>query len=795
MIRLLHFELDKIWRKPSFLLSVAVLIILNVFLLWYTNLSDSETPPLSSYKAVQRDMEKLTESEKKKFIELLYDDIKGANVVNNVLNYRNFADENMGKAMEKKAKAENPGIFEKYYEKFISGNYLKYTDSLQQETALITEIYDEARRVFHYGNYLADIEKRKNTLQGISIFSSEGGKSFSARNLKKEAADYEALSSIRTEFSPSKGITSADSPEMTDLLLLLSVFLFASALIYEEKEKKLFLITRSTPAGRTKNISAKLAALAIHCFTVTTLFYGVNLAFFATTTGVGSLFRSLQSISSYMGSNLQISVLTYLALGLITKTIVFFVIGAVLVSVAILSKQSFLPYLAGTVLMGSSMLLYLLVPASAAVNWLKYLNPIGLLHTEELYGAYLNFNLFGHPVSRLHLSWFILILYSLCATIFAVRAFVQSRNLEVSRIELPAFSHFKPHVNLYRHEGYKILIMNRALVVLLTFTLLFGYQHLTKTYTLTPTETYYQNMMMDLAGELTPEKTSLIEKENNRYENAFEKISQIEEMVSKGEVSEQEGENMKSPYYSETAFYPAFQKVLNQYDYVKETGGKFVYDTGYVLLLGLADNNRLQDFILLTACIIFSFSAVFSMEYREKSWYLLGSTVAGRKKVYRSKVILCMVTILPVFLLGWLCQVLQVVQSCPLNQITASSMALPQCREIGVDVPIIVFILLMVLLQLLTLVCVLLVTLVLSQWLKNHLLALFTSVLLLIVPVVLNAMGLSFAKWASLFPLFDGTASCLEDQGINVCLGYLIATAILIIGCSLALRKASTKSN
>ena len=246
---------------------------------------------------------------------------------------------------------------------------------------------------------------------------------------------------------------------------------------------------------------------------------------------------------------------------------------------------------------------------------------------------------------------------------------------------------------------------------------------------------------------------------------------------------------MKSPYYSETAFYPAFQRVQDQYDYVKKTDGKFVYDTGYVLLLGLADNHRLQDFILLTACIVFAFSSVFSMEYREQSWNLLGATVRGRKKIYQSKIVLSLEAMLPVFLLGWLCQVLQVVRSCPLSQVTASSMALRQCRESGVDLPILVLIVLVIVLQMLTLACPVLITLFLSERLKNHLLTLFAAMLLLIVPPVLNGMGLTFAKWLSLLPLFDGPGSFFETNGINTCLGYLAVAIALATGCSLAFRK------
>ncbi len=46
MYRLTCFELDKVWRKRSFLLSVAVLLAINIFLLWYTNLPNNETPPI-----------------------------------------------------------------------------------------------------------------------------------------------------------------------------------------------------------------------------------------------------------------------------------------------------------------------------------------------------------------------------------------------------------------------------------------------------------------------------------------------------------------------------------------------------------------------------------------------------------------------------------------------------------------------------------------------------------------------------------------------------------------------------
>ena len=56
MCRLIYYELAKIWRKRSLALSVCVLLILNLFLLWYVNCSNGENVPLSAYKSFQNEI-------------------------------------------------------------------------------------------------------------------------------------------------------------------------------------------------------------------------------------------------------------------------------------------------------------------------------------------------------------------------------------------------------------------------------------------------------------------------------------------------------------------------------------------------------------------------------------------------------------------------------------------------------------------------------------------------------------------------------------------------------------------
>ncbi len=74
--------------------------------------------------------------------------------------------------------------------------------------------------------------------------------------------------------------------------------------------------------------------------------------------------------------------------------------------------------------------------------------------------------------------------------------------------------------------------------------------------------------MLQLEGKQTDEKTSLILTEQTRYQDAFSQIEKIDEMISNGTIDENVGDTMKSQWYSVTAFYPAFQRVVQQYDLV-----------------------------------------------------------------------------------------------------------------------------------------------------------------------------------------------------------------------------------
>lgn len=756
MLRLIPFEFGKIWRKRSFLLTMCVLLLIHLFLLWYTSLPDEETPPLSAYRQLQTELSGKSEAEKGRYIAGLKETIDGVCFVREVLSMQSFDHEAGGVWAEQELQS-HPGLFETYYDRYQSGDYLRFTASPEQEQIFINEIYEEQQKVSGYGEYLRSIQENPNTLGGISVFGGPSADTFSSRNLQKSAADFAGLSDNAIRFTPSKGIASAMQGVWTDLLLVLGVMLFVGSLITEEKEKKLFFITRSTRYGLLHDMAAKLAALFIHCTLLTVLFYTVGILFFGMNVGWFDPGAGLQSIAAYTGSSLPVSLSGYLLLSVLTKAFVLFSVGAVLTVFGIGSGIAVLPFLAGAGIIGVSALLYYFIPAGSVFSVCKYLNPVGLMKTENLYGGYLNLNLFGYPVSRLSLSMGLMFLICAAGVIGSLLLFCRTQSLEGKKLHLPIFIPFRPHTNLFRHESYKLLITGRALFVLLLFAALLACRGLDRTYTPSVGEQYYQSIMAELEGGLTDEKESLVLSEKARYEEALRKIEQIDAMVGAGELGDDMAEALKSQAKRTLAFYPAFGRVEAQYERIKAEGGSFVYDTGYLYLFGIWEDVFPVHFVLLSLGIVIAMSGAVSLEYQTGSLFLIGATKAGKRRILLHKALIGAWMAAALAVVPILCRLYRIFTVYPMHSLGAAIRDIPHFSGFAVSMPIFCFMLLFAASQILSAVFVALLTMVLSIWRKNQAQTLFFALLILVIPMLLKLLGFEIAKWFSLYPLYGWT--------------------------------------
>lgn len=118
---------------------------------------------------------------------------------------------------------------------------------------------------------------------------------------------------------------------------------------------------------------------------------------------------------------------------MITKGMVLFSFGLLLVIVSIITRISYLPQVIGILVLGLCYGLYTFVPAYSIASPVKYINIYGLLKTQNLYGAYLNFNLFDQPISRLLTAWVVLILQNSVGFFFSVYLFRRGKHLEIKK--------------------------------------------------------------------------------------------------------------------------------------------------------------------------------------------------------------------------------------------------------------------------------------------------------------------------------------------------------------------------
>ncbi len=382
-----------------------------------------------------------------------------------------------------------------------------------------------------------------------------------------------------------------------------------------------------------------------------------------------------------------------------------------------------------------------------------------MMKTENLYGSYLNFNIMEKAVSRTEIVWITIMIVVSAGILASMFLFARGNSFVLRERRRGISLWFRPGISVTGQEGYKILIANRAMVILLFFGLLLGYREWEQKYSLTSGEEYYQSMMRQLAGELTEEKRELVLKEQARYQEAFEEIEKIDRMVSSGELTERMGEELKAEWYAVTAFYPYYSRVWQQYQGICENGGCFIYDTGYLYLLGTGEDDFLIPFLLLNCCMVLAFGNAVSMEDENGSWNLIGATRTGKGKILRRKAFVCAASAGVMVLVFFAGRMAGIARVFPMGGLWYSVRNIPRWGQFAFPLPVIVFLLLVVISQALVLVLAALVVFGLSWWRRNPVQAYLFAAAFLVVPLVLALLGFSWAGRFSLYPFFSWTAS------------------------------------
>ena len=249
-------ELRKIWGGRVFPVLLAILASANLLLLWMGTRPTAKQPPASAYRAVGVELSDKTMEEKRAYLHDKYTEIESLVKIGQY--YRELAYGGYGLTQYRQ---DNAAMFDAYEQEYTDKTYTLFTDNLNTEYRLFSQLQSEYDTVAAYNDFLEGVQTKAAQLSGISIFQNDRT-GYDLKNIERTAQVYAGLTDTPIDYYPQKGLYTAISYAFTDLILLAAMLLLALILVRQERDNGLLSLIRSLPGGRLKTAIAKLAAFA-----------------------------------------------------------------------------------------------------------------------------------------------------------------------------------------------------------------------------------------------------------------------------------------------------------------------------------------------------------------------------------------------------------------------------------------------------------------------------------------------------------------------------------------------------
>ena len=200
-------------------------------------------------------------------------------------------------------------MFDAYEQEYTDKTYTLFTDNLNTEYRLFSQLQSEYDTVAAYSDFWMAFRPSIPTVRHLN---SKRPYRVRFENIELTAQVYAGLTETPIDYYPQKGLYTAISYAFTDLILLASMLLLALILVRQERDSGLLSLIRSLPGGRLKTAIAKLAAFSASLLVVLMVLYGVNLAYCSASFSLGPMNRTIQSVPALMRCTMQITVGQYL---------------------------------------------------------------------------------------------------------------------------------------------------------------------------------------------------------------------------------------------------------------------------------------------------------------------------------------------------------------------------------------------------------------------------------------------------------------------------------------------------
>lgn len=583
MIRLIGYELRKLFISRSAVLGVAVLLIVNCFLVWLRTESDRDRLPAKEYREMTKTLNVLAPQEALAYLNQRVEEcrLSGAGQIDPL--------------------------------------YFAYN-----------RLQKEAVQVVGYEEYINRILKAGKQSGSFVFFQNKDG--YFTKNAEKTAEAYEHLAGLYVPVALSDAVKGAIGGDSEQLLLLVALLWCCIYVFQIDRNNGIEQVERTTTRGRREQMTAKIIAMWLVSGLLVGLFYAYGFIWNAVTLGLGDLCRPIQSVAGYFSSPYQMSVGACLVICFLTRYVGTMLFSALFALLCVCIRSTGYVFFLSSMMVGGMYACCQLIPDASRMVYFKYLNPYQLLKAETMYSGYHNLRFFNQPVDKFECIWGLGMLLLLVFTGFVIGMGRAGRKPAAGKWRRRSL--IRPIPSLFVQESYKVMIYGHGLVILIAGILSLGviYQN----YRVYPDlyEVQYRAYMRMYEGTYDEEKAAGIEKEKAAFEECHKKLAYYTEQYKNGQMEETaylyETEQIQNKLDSEQAF----MRFLSQVEYVKATdGAEIVYDTGYQKLVENGSAIHLISYFV----IVITLSAIqLESMFREKisgMHKLLHSTVNGRGKL------------------------------------------------------------------------------------------------------------------------------------------------------------------
>ena len=751
MNRVIAGEFRKIWQGKAFWIIIAVAIVVNI---GYMKLQNQihigtseeqeivEVPTAEAFKNFDKEMNQA--KNKKQFVENYYKEVQGLLLVERVQNYQ-ASDSEISNKMAEGMMNENKETYAAYFPKWKNKDYKIYTDNLESESVFAEDIYQRYSQTKDYDAYLNEIFQQEEEKLGVSIFTNHSVDDFSEKVIRKTSAKYGEMKGTTTDFHTYEWLRQSEENQMTEILILLIIFIIAMYLVFEDKKKNLFSVIRATPRGRITCITSKMITVAGSTLLVSGMMYLSALTYISIGYGLSGMNTAIQSASEFLACPYHLKVWQFLIVCFLIKNMAFIIVALFILLVSMLCVNYIIPFTSGIALILLNVLMYVTFTSVGKGNGFHYLNLWSIIKSERLLGNYALVSIAGNPVSATNLAVILLVSLLIVLVFVNIIVFVKLRKVtnETKKIKLPSgiqIKHKRIRIpkRLAAYEAYKIYRISGCVVIIVLFIggmLISGAK--TNCY-LSPNQESYQLQMKELEGKLTEKKEQTVLEKKAYFDDIIQQLEKLEEQFGEGKIAERQYEDRKLSLESKLALYPAFVRVYERYDYVKKhQGARFVYEDGYKKLVGKMDHWYIDMIFIMAMVLIIIQSTVFTMDKERGMEHLIRATPGGRKNSVVYKVSIGVINGIIIYFCFFIRNIYIANRFYGLDLWSASLCNLKGLEKIPEFIPIVAGVLLLVIVQLIVVIVFSLLVMLISKKIGNAIWAIVVQMAVIVMVYVL----------------------------------------------------------